>query len=86
MWMSTRLLCEEAYQITNAKVYVFSDSVLCLGKMGDNLVESWKKQIQWFSDSDYFSDLFRFPGQPMEFEKNIFPGFTTVESSIGFNR
>ena len=31
-WMSTSLLCEKAYQITNAKVYVFSDSVLCVGK------------------------------------------------------
>ena len=26
-WMSTSLLCEMAYQITNAKAYVFSDSV-----------------------------------------------------------
>ena len=27
-WMSTSLLCEKVYQITNAKAYVFSDSVL----------------------------------------------------------
>ena len=26
-------------------------------KWGDNPVESWKKQIQWFSDNDYFSEL-----------------------------
>ena len=32
-WMSTSLMCEKAYQITNAKAYVFSDSVLC-GKSG----------------------------------------------------
>ena len=32
-WMSTSLLCEKACRITNAKVYVFSDSVLCVGKM-----------------------------------------------------
>ena len=31
-WMSTSLLCEKAYQITKAKAYVFSDSVLCVGK------------------------------------------------------
>ena len=31
-WMSTSLLCEKAYQITDAKAYVFSDSVLCVGK------------------------------------------------------
>ena len=32
-WMSTSLMCEKAYRITNAKVCVFSDSVLC-GKNG----------------------------------------------------
>ena len=34
IWMSTSLLCSRAYQITNAKTYIFSDSVLCVGKMG----------------------------------------------------
>ena len=29
-WRSINLLCERAYQITAAKVYVFSDSVLCI--------------------------------------------------------
>ena len=28
-WRSTSLLCERAYQITNAKVYIFSVSALC---------------------------------------------------------
>ena len=62
MSMSSRTLC----------------SVLCLGKMLDYLVESWKKQIQWYSDNDYFSELNRIDGQPMELEWKIFPGFTTV--------
>ena len=35
-WMSTSLLCSRSCQITNAKAYVFSDSVLCVGKMGDD--------------------------------------------------
>ena len=77
-WMSTSLLHSRAYQCSTAKVYVFSDSVLCLGKMGDNLVESWKKQIQWYPDHNYFSELNRIDGQPMEFAWKIFPGFTTV--------
>ena len=34
MWVSTSLLHSRAYQCSTAKVYVFSDSVLCLGKMG----------------------------------------------------
>ena len=46
--------------------------------MVDNPVESLKKQIQWYSDNNYFSELNRIDGQPMEFEWKIFPGFTTV--------
>ena len=69
-WMSTSLLHSRAYQYSTAKVHVFSDSVICLGKMGDDPVESWKKQIQWYSDNNYFKDLNRIDGQLM--------GFTTV--------
>ena len=32
----------------------FSDSVLRLVKMRHNPVESWKKQIQWYSDTNFF--------------------------------
>ena len=45
-----------------------SDSVLCLGRMGPNPVGSWKKQVQWFSETNYFSELNRIDGKPMEFE------------------
>ena len=48
--------------------------------MGDNPVESWKKHIQWYSDNNYFRELNRIDGQPLEFEWKIFPGFTTVGS------
>ena len=41
-WVSTSLLHSPAYQLATAKVYVFSDSVLCLGKMGDDPVQSCK--------------------------------------------
>ena len=43
VWVSTGLLHSRAYHYSTAN-YVFSDSVLCSGKMGDNPVESWKKQ------------------------------------------
>ena len=46
-WRSTSLLCERAYQITNAKVYIFSDSVLCVGETGDDPNAAWKIQIKW---------------------------------------
>ena len=77
-WTSTSLLHSRAYQHSTAKAYVFSDSVLSLGKMGDDHVESWKSKIQLYSDTNYFKVLHRIDGQPMEFEWKIFPGFTTV--------
>ena len=46
--------------------------------MGDDPVESWKSKIQWYSDNDYFSELNRIDGQPMDYEWKTFPGFTTV--------
>ena len=77
-WVSTSLLHSPACQHATAKVYVFSDSVLCLGKKGNNLVESWKKQTQWYSDNDSFSELNRIDAQLVEFEWKIIPGSTTV--------
>ena len=77
-WMSTSLLHSRACQYATAKAYVFSDFVLCLGKVGTDPVESWKKQIQWCSETIYFSELTRIEGKPMEFEWKIFPGLTTV--------
>ena len=77
-WVSTSLLHSRAYQYSTAKAYVFSDTVPCLGKMGENLVESWKREIQWYSDNNYFKELNRIDGQPMEFEWKIFPGLTTL--------
>ena len=47
-WMSTSLLFEYAYRITNIKTYVLSDSVLCVGKMGDDPVATWKSKIKYF--------------------------------------
>ena len=64
--------------IAGVTVYDFSDSVLCLVKMRHNPVESWKKQIQWYSDTNFFSELSRIDGKSMESEWKIFPGFTTA--------
>ena len=43
-WMSTSLLCEKAHQITNAKGYVFPDSVPCVGKWGEDPFATWIEQ------------------------------------------
>ena len=71
-WRSTSLLCDKAFEITNAKTYVFADSVLCLGSISDQPVEAWKNQIKWYLETCNLKDLNRIDGEPMEFEwKNI---------------
>ena len=65
---------------------MFSPTVLCLVKMGDNPNQSWKNKIKWYSENDYFSELKRIDGQPMEFEWKIFPGFTTARILNGIQQ
>ena len=62
--MSTSLLYEKAYRITNAKTYVFSDSVLCVWKMGDDPISILKSIIEWYSENNHFKDMNRIDGMP----------------------
>ena len=41
---------EEVISLSHAKVYVFSDSVLCLGKMNENPQSNtvWEDKLTWF--------------------------------------
>ena len=52
-WRSTTLLCDKAFEITNAKTYAFSDFVLCLGGISDQPVEAWKNNIKWYLKNRY---------------------------------
>ena len=65
----------------NAKVFVFSDSVLCLGRVNRNPASNtvWEEPLSWFKDSPQYRTLERIDGEPLEFEWNIFPGFTTLQ-------
>ena len=77
-WMSTSLLCSRTYRITNAKAYVFSDSVLCVGKMGDDPIATWKSKIKLYWENNHFKNVNRIDGMPTELEWRIFPGITTL--------
>ena len=77
-WRSTRSLCSRAHKITNAKTYIFSDSVLCVGKIGDDPIATWKSKIKWYSENNHFKELNRIDGMLKEFEGKIFPGITTL--------
>ena len=67
---------EEVISLSHAKVYVFSDSVLCLGKVNQNPTSNtvWERQLDWFKDSSQYKALDTIDGEPMEFEWNIFTG------------
>ena len=40
---------------------------------------AWEDRLTWFKSSPKYRDLDKIDGQPMEFERNIFPGFTTLQ-------
>ena len=63
------------------KVYVFSDSVLCLGRIlqHPDSNEAWKNRIAGVKSGRSYRDYDEINGEPTEFEWNIFPGFTTLQ-------
>ena len=74
---------EQVMSVQRTKVYVFSDSVLCLGKINENPQSNiaWEDRLTWFRSSPEYRTLDRIDGGPIEFEWNIFPGFTTLQLS-----
>ena len=71
----------EVISLSHAKVYVFSDSVFCLGKVNQIPTSNtaWEQQLDWFKDSPQKRTLDTIDGEPMEFEWNVFHGFTTMQ-------
>ena len=67
--------------LQNAKVYVFSDSVLCLGKVLQHpeCNQAWKDRVAGVRAEKNYSDFEDVKGESAEFEWNIFPGFTTLQ-------
>ena len=72
---------ETVINLQRTKVYVFSGSVLCLGKVHQHPEsnEAWKKRIGWIMTEKSYRDYDGINGEPTEFEWNIFPGFTTLQ-------
>ena len=67
--------------LQSTKVYVFSDSVLCLGKVLQHpeCNQAWKDRVAGARAERDYSDFDDIKGEPAEFEWNIFPGFTTLQ-------
>ena len=72
---------EQVISLQRTKVYVFSDSVLCLGKIHENPQSNtaWEQRLEWFKSTPEYRTSDRIDGEPMEFEWNIFPGFNTLQ-------
>ena len=47
---------EQVISLSRAKVYVFSDSVLCFGKMSENPLSNvvWEDKLTWFKSSSQY--------------------------------
>ena len=72
---------EEVISLSHAKVYVFSDSVSCFGKMSENPQSNivWEDKLTWFKSSSQCRTLDIIDGEPLEFEWHIFSGLTTLQ-------
>ena len=74
---------ERIINLQRTKVYVFSDSVMCLGKVHEKPQsnDAWEQRLGWFKSSPEYRNFDRIDGEPMDFEWNIFPGFNTLQLS-----
>ena len=84
---SWKYLCligeERIINLQRTKVYVFSDSVLCLGKILENPEsnDAWEQRLGWIKSFQNHRNFDRIDGESMEFEWNIFPRFDTLQLS-----
>ena len=67
--------------LRSTKVYVFSDSVLCLGKVLQHpeCNEAWKNRVAGVRAERSYRDYETVSGESTEFEWSIFPGFTSLQ-------
>ena len=81
-WTRLSLIDDETViNLQRTKVYVFSDSVLCLGKVLQRPESNgaWKNRVAGVRSEKSYRDHDAINGEPTEFEWNIFPGFTTLQ-------
>ena len=72
---------ETVINLQRTKVYVFSDSVLCLGRIlqHPDSNEAWKNRIAGVMTEKSYRDYDSISAEPTEFEWKIFPGFATLQ-------
>ena len=67
------MLHDKVIKLSQAKVHVYSYSVLCLGKIHEHpqSIRHWKDKIGRFMYSRDYRELNGIDGEPLEFEWNI---------------
>ena len=81
-WRQLSLIGDETViNLQRTRAYVFSDSVLCLGKILQHPEsnEAWKNRVAGVRAERSYRDYDGINGEPTELEWNIFPGFTTLQ-------
>ena len=81
-WIKLSLINDPVIiNLQSTKIYVFSDSVLCLGKVLQHpeCNEAWKNRVAGVRAERSYRDLEDVSGESAEFEWNIFPGFTSLQ-------
>ena len=81
-WTRLSLINDEiVINLQSTKVYVFSDSVLCFGKIHQHpeCNEAWKNRVAGVRAKKNYRNYDAVNGESTEFEWNIFPGFTTLQ-------
>ena len=81
-WTRLSLIDDEiVINLQRTKVYVFSDSVLCLGKVLQHPEsnEAWKSMVAGIRSVKSYRDYDAITGESTEFDWNIFPGFTSLQ-------
>ena len=81
-WKHLSLIGDETViNVQRTEVYVFSDSVLCFGKVLQHpeCNEVWKNRVAGVRAERNYKDYDAINGESTEFEWNIFPGFTTLQ-------
>ena len=73
-WKYLSLIADEqVINLQRTKVYVFSDSVLCLGKMNENPQSNcaWEDKLMWFKSSPEYRTWDKIDGVPVDFEWKV---------------
>ena len=80
-WMRMTLCHDQAIKWATAKAHVYSDSVLCMERIHQpsEANTKWKELIHYFQQSSEYAELSGIDGEPIEFEWNNSPGFTSIE-------